>query len=105
MDVLVRGVFLIECADKRRLRLVAAERGVSMANLVREAIALFLMTTSGPDADDTLLRARRSIGSLPDERRPEMPQGESLTYGEWWGEAPPDDEREAPEDAAGELDP
>ena len=100
MDVLVRAHFLIERADKRQLRAVAAGRGVSMSTLVREAVSLYLMTTSGPDADGIRSRALRSIGSLPDERRHGTFQGEASDagYGWWRSEAESDDAFPADDD-------
>ena len=107
MDVLVRAHFLIERADKHHLRSVAAGRGVSMSTLVREAIGLFLTTTSGPDADEVQMRALRSIGSLPDERRDAHGhEGEpELACAPWWWGREEDADRSVSDDDDGDPTP
>ena len=65
MDVLVDSHILLDRAQKRRLRALAAERECSLALLVRRAVDHYLAVAAGPSAHQVRVTAMNAIGSLP----------------------------------------
>ena len=65
MDTFAHAHLMIGCVQKQRLRAFAADRGVSMSALVREAIEHYLRVVAGPSPQEVRLAARSAAGCLP----------------------------------------
>jgi len=64
-DPLVSAHVMIGEEQKKQLRLWAADRGTSMAELVREAIDYYLRVAVGPSPERIRRIARDAAGGLP----------------------------------------
>jgi hypothetical protein len=65
MDTLTHVHVLIGRTQKQRLRVLAADRRVSMAALVRDAVEYYLRVVAGPSPQKVRRVARSAAGSLP----------------------------------------
>jgi len=82
MDVLVSTHVCLERTQKRQLRLLAADRGLSMAALVREAVSLYLLVADGPSYERRCAIARAAAGALPAASRADAVAG---PFSSWYG--------------------
>ena len=65
MDPLVSAHILLGAEQKRQLRFWAADRGTSMAVLIREAVDYYLRVAVGPSPRNIRRAARDAAGAFP----------------------------------------
>jgi hypothetical protein len=83
MDHLVSTHVLLEEEQKKQLRFWAADRGTSMATLVREAVDSYLRVAVGPSPRQARQYARAAAGCLPGP--PPSRSDHQSGHGErWW---------------------
>jgi hypothetical protein len=82
-DPLVDTHLMLGSAQRRRLRLLAADRQTSIAALARDAIDHYLSVVVGPDPRRLRLAARDAAGLLPPSPRREDDGGLDRAVGGW----------------------
>ena len=87
-DPLIHFHVLLGNEQKRRLRLWAADRDTSMAELVREAIDQYLRVAVGPSPAKVRRAARDAVGCLPQEHSSATDSSRG-SGARWWANEPP----------------